>query len=193
MATGMAVGLDNFYLNNNSLSSYQVQIGNLEESHSYFQVVPHSICRVPGPIGFLPVAAENNNFVIKVVVDHNNDPIVIDQFGLLTLAADAITKFPYSGKVKYYGLYGFCGDQLAQSKFLKVFSAPNAHAAPSFLLVNCAKSSNFVYLINDKYIKIARKHKRINFKQIPWCKPQGLSNQESAAALEMSIFDAYSK
>ncbi len=194
-ATGMAVGLDSLYLQNQSATMAQVRIVNLEESVSFFKVAARSVCKVPGPIMFLPYTEENDNFVIKVMVNHNNNPVVIDKFGLLTLAQDALIKVPYSGMVKYYGLYGYCGNKLGQSKFLKVLPSAASSAAPNFLLANCAQRSNFVYTINDKYIKVAHKQKQMNFSQVPLCQlsTEIMDKQGHVIDTEPSIFDAFSR
>lgn len=168
-ATGMAVSLDNLYLQNNTNKSTVVQVKNLDESTNQITLPAHGICKIKQSIMFQPFSEESNNFVIMVSNDGKINPIVIDQFGLLTLASDSAIKAQYSGNVKMYSLLGFCGDQLGQYKFMNVLPHDNESAAPNFTMVNCKQSSNFVYFINDQYIKVKNRPKKIDFDRVGEC------------------------
>lgn len=170
-ATGMAVSLNNVYMYNNTPHSAQIQIKNLADRANLFQIPPRSVCKINTPLLFLPDASESNNFVIMVQIDQNQNSIVIDKFGLLTLAADSAIQARYAGQVKQYSLNGFCGNKLAQTKFLNVQGHDNLQSPPNFVLANCANISNFVYFINTQYVKVQHKIKSINFNQIANCRP----------------------
>ncbi|MEN9945781.1 MAG: hypothetical protein RLZZ293_167 [Pseudomonadota bacterium] len=165
-ATGMAVSLNNLYLQNNTSQSMTIQIENLTESANKLVVPAKSICKINQSLMFLPFAEESDNFAIMVKSSNMVNPIVIDNFGLLALASDSAIKAPYSGKVKQYSLFGFCGNKLGQYKFLNVIPHTNESDAPNFELANCKTTSNFVYFINDKYIRVKNKPKALDFARV---------------------------
>lgn len=168
-ATGMAVSVDNFYLQNNNNRATTVQIKNLDESANKIILPAHGICKVNQSIMFQPFEEESNNFVIMVSNDERVNPVVIDQFGLLALASDSAIKAPYSGKVNQYSLLGYCNNKREQYKFLNVTPHENESAAPNFVLANCQGTSNFVYFINDGYIKVKNRPKKVDFSRVNNC------------------------
>ena len=117
----------------------------------------------------MPVEEESNNFVIMVKGDAWANPVVIDQYNLLTLASDSAIKAPYRGNVKMFSLLGFCGNQRQQFKFLNIQPHDNEIAMPNFNLANCSQTSNFVYFINDQYIKVLNRNKFIDFAKVGMC------------------------
>ena len=169
-ATGLAVSMDDLYLKNNTSKTTTIQIRNLDESASKFTLPANSMCKIDKSIMFLPFEEESNNFVVMVTSPEMVNPIVIDQFGLLALASDSAIKAQYHGNVKQYSLFGFCGNKLGQYKFLNVAPHDNESAAPNFTLANCSERSNFVYFINDKYIRVKNRPKYFDFSKAPNCK-----------------------
>lgn len=182
-ATGLAVSMDDLYLRNNTSKTTTIQIKNLDESANKFTLPPNSMCRINQSIMFQPFEEESNNFVVMVTSPEMTNPIVIDQFGLLALASDSAIKAQYRGNVKQYSLFGFCGNKLGQYKFLNVAPHDNESAAPNFTLANCSERSNFVYFINDKYIRVKNRPKYFDFSKAPSCKL--VENQASAAIESM--------
>jgi hypothetical protein len=168
-ATGMAVNLQNLYLQNFTTNTTTVTISNLDQNANTFDIPSHGICKINQPIMFLPDEEESNNFVISVKTAKTSNPIVIDKFGLLALASDSALQMPSQGNVKQYSLFGFCSNKYQQYKFLNVAPHNNESSAPDFRLANCKSTSNFVYLINDKYIKVNKKQKTINFSAVKDC------------------------
>ncbi len=168
-ATGMAVSINNLYIQNANNTATTFQIKNLPESANKFTLPAKSICKIDDTLMFQPFEEESNNFVIMVTTEQSVNPIVIDQFGLLTLASNSTIKAPYSGKVSQYKLFGFCGNKSGQYQFLNVTPHNNESDAPNFQLVNCAETSNYVYMINDRYIKVKDKPKYINFSTVNSC------------------------
>jgi hypothetical protein len=169
-ATGMAVGLPNLYLQNNTNQEKLVTVKNLSKEGIEFGVPAKSICRVNGPIMFQPFEEESNNFVIMVENDKNIDPVVIDKTGMLTLAHNAMIPFNYAGNVKNYSLIGYCGNKLGQYRFLEVTPRPADGGPPIFGLANCSLDSSFVYFINDGYAKVKNRKKSLKFSKIRDCK-----------------------
>lgn len=155
-ATALAVTLHGLVLSNTTARRVTVQIPNLSTASS-IKLAAHKSCKITQELMFLPMAAEKQHFVIMVMTNGQSNAIVIDRQGLLTLAADSALKMPYHGAVKHYGLYGFCGNNLAQAKFLKVMPHTNATSAPNFILANCQHASNFMYLINDRPLPVIAK------------------------------------
>mgnify|MGYP000281737036 CR=1 FL=1 len=180
-ATGLAVSMDDLYLRNNTSKTTTIQIKNLDESANKFTLPPNSMCRINQSIMFQPFEEESNNFVVMVTSPEMTNPIVIDQFGLLALASDSAIKAQYHGNVKQYSLFGFCGNKLGQYKFLNVAPHDNESAAPNFTLANCSERSNFVYFINDKYIRVKNRPKYFDFSKAPSCK---LVENQAPAAIE---------
>ncbi len=168
-ATGMAVGLPNLYLQNNTNKSTVVTIKNIAESGAQFKLAAKSICRIKGPIMFQPFEEESNNFVVMVENNGKVDPVVIDSLGTLTLAHDSILKLPSTGNVKNYSLQGFCGNKLGQYKFVNAKPEAANDGPPTFQLINCNQDSNFVYFVNDNYIKVKSRQKSINFERVIDC------------------------
>ena len=168
-ATGMAVSLNDFYIQNNNNRATVVQVKNLDESANKISLPAHGICKINQSIMFQPFTEESNNFVIMVSNDERVNPVVIDQFGLLALASDSAIKAPYSGKVNQYSLLGYCDNNREQYKFLNVTPHDNESAAPNFILANCRGTSNFVYFINDGYIKVKSRPKKIDFNRVSNC------------------------
>lgn len=168
-ATGMAVSINNLYIQNATNTATTFQIKNLPESTNKFTLPAKSICKVDSTLMFQPFEEESNNFAIMITTEQSVNPIVIDQFGLLTLASNSAIKAPYSGKVSQYKLFGFCGNKSGQYQFLNVTPHNNESSAPDFQLVNCSETSNYVYLINDRYIKVKDKPKYIDFSTISSC------------------------
>lgn len=170
-ATGLAVSIDNLYLQNATNQATTIQIKNLDESANKFSLPPHGMCKIDRKLMFLPFEEESNNFTIMISTEKSVNPIVIDQLGLLTLASNSAIKAPYSGNVSQYKLFGFCGNKSGQYQFLNVAPHDNESSAPDFQLVNCAGTSNYVYLINDRYVKVKDKPKYIDFSTIGNCQP----------------------
>ena len=168
-AGAMAVSLDDLYLYNNTSVSTTLQIENIAAKANQFVVPAHGICKINQPLLFQPFVAESNNFVIMLASAAWQNPIVIDQLGLLSLASDSVLQLPFKGKVKAYSLLGFCGNKLGQYKFLNVAAHDNAEHAPNFKLVNCNQTSNFVYFINDQYIQVKNRIKNLNFAKVSPC------------------------
>lgn len=171
-ATGMAVNLNNLYLENFTAKDVTVTIKNLPENESQLVVPSRGICKVDKSLMFLPPEkSESDNsasYQIMISTATTNNPIVMDKFGL-AMASDSFIKAPYSGNIQQYSFSGFCGNKYTQYKFLNVTPHDNESAAPYFRLVNCNDQSNFVYLINDKYIKVKNKQKKIDFSKIKPC------------------------
>lgn len=169
-ATGLAIGLNDLYLQNNTAKPVKLKISNLPESTNTIEVKPHAICNINQNIMFLPYPEESNNFVIMINNESIKNPIIIDQFGLLALASDSVIKADYFGPVKMHSLLGFCGNNLGQYKFLNVTPHDNESSAPNFILKNCNKDSHFVYFINDSYIKVKKRPKYIDFSRVSSCR-----------------------
>ena len=98
------------------------------------------------------------------------NPIVIDQFGLLALTSDSAIKSTISAMLNNTAYLAFFGNKLGQYKFLNVAPHDNESAAPNFTLANCSERSNFVYFINDKYIRVKNRPKYFDFSKAPNCK-----------------------
>lgn len=148
MATGMAVGLDNLLIQNNTNKNLTIQINSLPKDQQQMNIKANSICAINQNLMFLPEATENNNFVIMLKNNDNLNPIVIDKGGKLALASFAKLKFNYQGNVKKDQLLGYCDNKLQQNKFLSVNLTSSKDSMPVFKLKNCTKTSNFVYVIN---------------------------------------------
>lgn len=173
-ATGMAVNLDNLYLQNFTSNPVNVTIKNLPESANIFKVPAKSICKINQPIMFLPPdykmpPEDSASYAIMINTDNTDNPIVMDKYGL-ALASDSFIKAPSSGNVSQYSLFGFCGSKYSQYKFLNVTPHDNESSAPDFRLINCKDTSNFVYFINDKYIKVKNRQKKVDFSNAKECK-----------------------
>ena len=169
-ATGMAVTINNLYLQNSTNQETVVQIKNFAESANKVNMPARSMCKIESNIMFLPFEEESNNFVVMISTDKSVNPIVIDKFGLLALAADSAIKAPASGRVSQYRLFGFCANKYAQYQYLNVAPHDNGEsAAPDFRLANCNQTSNYVYLINDQYVKVKNKPKYIDFSRVASC------------------------
>ncbi|RTL01509.1 MAG: hypothetical protein EKK57_04450 [Proteobacteria bacterium] len=172
-ATGMAVSLNNLYLQNFTSKPVKVKISNLSESYNQFEVPSKGICKINQQIMFLPPdypqeSGNHASYAISVNTETTNNPIVMDKYGL-SLASDSFINAPYSGNVSQYRLIGFCGNKYSQYKFLNVTPHNGESGIPDFHLINCNNTSNFVYLINDKYIRVKNKQKKINFNSAPNC------------------------
>lgn len=171
-ATGMAVNLNNLYLQNFTSKDVKVTIKNLPENESQLLVPSRGICKVDKDLMFLPPenpeSGNSASYEIMISTPTTSNPIVMDKFGI-TMASDSFIQAHYSGNVKQYSFFGFCGDKYSQYKFLNVIPHDNESAAPDFRLVNCANQSNFVYLINDQYIKVKNKQKKIDFSRVKPC------------------------
>jgi hypothetical protein len=168
-ASAMAISLGRLFVYNNTNAPVKLKIANLNESNNQFTLAAHSSCQLAGPVMFTPADQESNNFVIPMSVNEQINPIVIDQFGLITLASDAVVKMTYSSSTKQYSLLGFCDNRLSQYKFLNVKPSGGESAPPQFILNNCKQTSNFVYFVNDKYIKVKNRLKKIDFSQVKSC------------------------
>lgn len=168
-ATGMAVTMSNLYLQNATSQATVVQIKNFDESANKFTVPARGMCKIESTIMFLPFEEESNNFVVMISTEKSVNPIVIDKFGLLALASASEIKANSSGNLSQYRLFGFCGNKYAQYQYLNVKPHDNESAAPDFRLVNCTQNSNYLYLINEQYIKVKNKPKYIDFSKIGNC------------------------
>lgn len=157
MATGMAVGLDNLLIQNNTNKALIMEINNLPKDKQIVNVKANSICELNQNIAFLPEQTENNSFVIMLKNGDNLNPIVIDKDGKLALASYAKLKFNYHGDVKRDQLLGYCDNKLQQNKFLSVDPENLKDSMPVFKLKGCTNSSNFVYVVNTKNGKIQKK------------------------------------
>lgn len=172
-ATGMAVSLNNLYLQNFTASDVKVTIKNLSEKANQFTIPAKGICKINQPIMFLPPdypqeSGNNASYAISINTETTNDSIVMDKYGL-SLASDSFINAPYNGNVSQYRLIGFCGSKYSQYKFLNVVPHNAESGIPDFHLINCNNTSNFVYLINDKYIRVKNKQKKIDFNNAPNC------------------------
>lgn len=168
-ATGMAVSLQNLYLQNAASSDTTATVKNIGESGITYKLPAQSMCKISQPVMFFPFEEEKNQFVIMVETPNSKNPIVIDKFGLLSLASNAVLPFNYSGNVKYYNFAGYCGNKFNQAKSISVKPHDNESSAPDFRLANCKAGSSFVYTINTQYVKVKHKPKALNFADIANC------------------------
>jgi hypothetical protein len=171
-ATGMAVGINGLYLQNNLPKPVEIQIKNLDKNAGNLILLPNSLCKIPQKLIFLPEETENNSFVI--MLQNMRDPIVMDKDGKLSLASLAKLKFTFSGKVKDYNFLGYCANKLQQSKLLSVILSSDLYSLPLFNLKNCNAETNFVYVINQN--KQFKPQNTLDFTQI---KPCSISKNES--------------
>lgn len=148
-ATGMAVSLNNLYLQNTTSKIFKLKINNLDKNTPDILLAANSMCKINKNIMFLPSVIENNNFVIMLSNANMVNPIVIDKDSSLSLANLAKLKFRFSGDIKNYNFLGYCNNNLTQSKSLSVMANSNSNELPNFNLKNCDSDSNFVYVINQ--------------------------------------------
>jgi hypothetical protein len=169
-ATGLAVSLNNLYIENQDKVNIKITVPNLASDKNKFIIPAGTVCKINTPIMFLPANDSSNNFdyVITLESIKTTNSIVIDNEGL-ALASYSKIKSKYMGNVKNYNLLGYCEDKLSQRKNLFVIPHDNESSMPDFRLTKCTSDSNFVYVINDNIPdKVTKYNQTIS---IPTIKP----------------------